>query len=298
MDSRQLSVPIYLNQRMVFDLLAVVEDGFTQLRTIVTETGTEQSRTTQLDARVGASNIFSFLRVALNLGHNSQQATRSTKAINEERVYTPVSLFSKLRSIMISQRLLCDLDTQLSPFALSPGQFVEFSCILQKNPLLDIIEMIIRLTEMGNVLEKGWAVGDGKKKRINPNDYTLKLAQELLKAMKDELVRDNMIDLVGTLVSDPSYRVVVPVLTQYFATNESPASLIDGQFVVLGKIVRTETGENAKPINLLRGTAFGYLPEDFLIALQHQLQEAFNIPRLEMEIKAPAFQVIPIAIFA
>ena len=93
-------------------------------------------------------------------------------------------------------------------------------------------------------------------------------------------------------------RVVVPVLTQYFATNESPASLIDGQFVVLGKIVRTETGDNAKPINLLRGTAFGYLPDSSLIDLIHQLEEAFNIPPLEMEIKAPAFQVIPIAIFA
>lgn len=298
MDSRQLAIPIYLNQRIVFDLLAVVEDGFTQLRTIVTETGTEQSRTTQLDARLGASNIFSFLEVALNRDRNTQQSTRSTKAINEERVYTPVSLFSKLRSLMISQDLLCHLDTQLKPSALSPGKFVEFSCVLQKNPLLDSIETIIRLTEWGSIVEKGWAVGDGKKKRNNPNDNMLKLVQEFLKSMRDELVRDNMIDLVGTLVSNPSYRVVVPVLTQYFATNESPASLIDGQFVVLGKIVRTETGDNAKPINLLRGTAFGYLPDSSLIDLIHQLEEAFNIPPLEMEIKAPAFQVIPIAIFA
>lgn len=141
--------------------------------------------------------------------------------------------------------------------------------------------------------------GEGKKKKNSQYEHQLKSIKELLQ----KLVRNNTIDLVGTLVSNPSYRVVVPVETQYFATNESPASLIDGQFIVLGKVVRNETGQNAKPINLLRGTAFAYLPDNLLNDLQARFEEMqeyedFKIPGFVKEIEPPAFQVIPIAIFA
>ncbi len=56
-DPKELCIPIYLNQKIVFDLLAVQEDGFSQLSTL--RTSISDSETTKNG--VGASIEFSEL---------------------------------------------------------------------------------------------------------------------------------------------------------------------------------------------------------------------------------------------
>jgi len=42
-DPKELCIPIYLNQKIVFDLLAVQEDGFSQLSTLHTSTSNSEN---------------------------------------------------------------------------------------------------------------------------------------------------------------------------------------------------------------------------------------------------------------
>lgn len=190
---------------------------------------------------------------------------------------------------MISRRLLWNLDAeQPDPSNLSPGSFVEFSCVFETSMLDSIIDTMIKIGEMALMFS-----GGGKKNRKADEDIL-----KTLKAFRAQLIRDNKIDLVGRLVSSPcynGYHALVPVDTQYFAPNESTASLLDGQFVVLGKVVRHET---ERPINLLRRT-FGSLPDNILVDLGTslmQLKEEMDVT-IATEIEPPAFEVMPIAIF-
>ena len=64
MESIDLCVPIYLNQQIVFDLLAVLEGGFSQLSTIKTSTIEAESQKSGIGASIGLINIFAFLRVS------------------------------------------------------------------------------------------------------------------------------------------------------------------------------------------------------------------------------------------
>ncbi len=105
--SRRLSIPIYLNQRIVFDLLAIVREGFSQLRTIRTSDTESQTNRSDLGGQLGASNVFAFWASDSKdpEGRNSK-ASQNQQEVAEERVFTPTSLFSALRDGLIETRVV------------------------------------------------------------------------------------------------------------------------------------------------------------------------------------------------
>src|SRR5689334_8355621 len=63
-ESSDFSVTIYLNQAVVFDLLAIMEDGMSQVSSIKIS----ESNKHNADAGIGASNVFALLGVTLKGG--------------------------------------------------------------------------------------------------------------------------------------------------------------------------------------------------------------------------------------
>jgi hypothetical protein len=55
------AVTIYLNQKIVFDLLAMMEDGFSEFRDVSTLSAEAEARKHSLEAGVSASNILQFI---------------------------------------------------------------------------------------------------------------------------------------------------------------------------------------------------------------------------------------------
>jgi len=64
-NDRTLNIPIYLNQRVVFDMLASIEDGFSQFSTISTSSEKSSLSSGEASAEIGTSNVFAFLGVKL-----------------------------------------------------------------------------------------------------------------------------------------------------------------------------------------------------------------------------------------
>lgn len=145
MEERKLAIPIYLNQRTVFDLLAIVEDGFSELQSIKTSEKNEKGTNTDVSAEVGTKNVFAFLNLGLKSGINKNDSIRSEKEIQQERVFTPASLFSKLRDSLIERKVLNMLDHKFDESYLTPGSFVEFSGVLRKNPMVHIWKVLFEL---------------------------------------------------------------------------------------------------------------------------------------------------------
>lgn len=302
MESRRLSIPIYLNQRIVFDLLAIVEGGFSQLQTIKTAETGERGTKSDVSGEVGAKNIFAFLNLGIKGGVCKQDSSSTQKQIEEERVFTPASLFSRLRDNLIDRKLLISLDNEMVDKELQAGTFVEFSGILRKNPLIASMEGAIQVMEVATLFAAFAKEADKSK----PKEPQVKEILAQMRKFLQILTQSGSLDLVAEVITEPMVnpvKAVIPVQQQYFS-NERPADIIDGQFVVLGKVARFVGSDSKEAISLLRGTPMAYLPGENLTKVMEgfsslpQKQTGELSTQMATQIPGPALLVIPIAIYA
>src|SRR4029453_7860030 len=129
------SVAVYLNQAVVFDLLAIIEDGMAQVSTIKTS----ESKKAGGEAGIGASNVFALLGISLK----GAVENVGGREVTHERVHTPTSLFSKVRNHLRKAKLVHDLTGVSANLAdARPGHFVEVEVRLRRNPLVDALEAV------------------------------------------------------------------------------------------------------------------------------------------------------------
>lgn len=303
MESQDLCIPIYLNQKIVFDLLAIIEDGFSQLTTIKTSTSEAKSHKTDAGASIGMSNVFALLGVSFKGEKEVEAGTEAQIETSREKVHTPTSLFSKLRSLLKQRHLLKEMPTEEGSIEdLKSGQFMEFQAVLRKNPLVDAIESFRQLMEIA-VLFTDKQGGPPKRKQgksgrqRDPNELIMRQMDGMLKA----LTESNSIELVAEILGNSATKAVLSAELDYF-NDRSASEIIDGEFRVLGKIVRVVKPGSGETINLLRKTSFGRFQRKIFDELANAFVGAEEVgikfPELTTEIEGPALQVIPIAIFA
>ncbi|EJQ28999.1 hypothetical protein IEC_05829 [Bacillus toyonensis] len=269
MENRQLSIPIYLNQKIVFDLLTIIEQGFSNVEKIdINDTSNQSNENKDL----------LFLSIH--------------KDPNERKIFTPSALFSKLRDELKNRKFLKTLNNSFEVNELETGDFVEFTALLTKNPLIATIEGFIEFMEVASLFEQA------------SNQKTKNKPQNVINEMKKFITKisnGNTLDLVGTINHEiKNIKAVVPVEYEYL-TNKTPADLIDGHFTVLGKVIKSLDESSKESINLLRGTSLGLLPNQ----IKQELIQQFNpiqtmnlqLPKLTFEVKGPALQIVPIAIY-
>lgn len=300
MDSRQLSIPIYLNQRIVFDLLAIVEDGFTQLRNVRTSEVEGKGTRTESAGEIGLSNVFAFLGLQLKRKSSKTLTEDSQREIQEERVYTPTSLFSRLREVLVENKLLKQLDNHFDITTVEVGSFIEFSAILNKNPLIDTMDAMIRVMETAVIFT---GPGDTTPQHKKGGQHKVSSEKRVLDEMfkfRDKLTQENTLDLVAFLTNIPLYKAVIPVEIEYFSS-KSPATLIDGQFIVLGKVIRHIPDASPESISLLRGTSLAHAPDEVISQFKNAflgLQvSGFKMPEFQTKLESPVLLVVPIAIY-
>ncbi len=303
-DSHRFAIPIYLNQRIVFDQLAIVEEGFSQLRTIKTSESSSEQQGKSAEGQLGVTNAFAFLDVGLRAGRRRERESNKHKEISEERVFTPASLFSRLRDVLKENGLLTFMVDDSNFEGLCPGTFVEFSAVLRKNPLIEALEQFVRLGELLAMLQNynsAAPVPRSKNSRTTiatATDPETSKMMNLFRNLLDSLTQSGSLDLVASMVDRQSV-AVVPVDLDYFE-DRSPAAIIDGQFTALGKIVRT-VGGPGESINLLRATSLGTVSPDMIRTLVEGFEGAKNfgidIPQIITQVPGPVIQVIPIGIY-
>ena len=86
----------------------------------------------------------------------------------------------------------------------------------------------------------------------------------------------------------------------YF-NNKTTTEAIDGEFFVFGKVIRVIKPGSCDTINLLRNTSFRQIDLNIFNELTSPFKGAensgLNFPEILTEIRAPAIQIFPIAIF-
>lgn len=289
-DLNDLIIPVYLNQRVVFDLVAVLEGGIASVKQL-SETHLEtKGESKQIGVSFGLSNVLSsLLKVDLTGKKGNETSDKKSTTTTEDRIHTPVSLFVTLRSILQKNSYIKKVEFGVD---VSPGDIVEFSSILNRNPLIETLDIFSELISLMEIVEEKHQ--KGKNKQNKEIDKVRKIINSLIESLKG----GDTIDLTTPpLVS--SHRAVISIEKQNL-NDPSMSDLVDGTFVVIGKVTKS-IKECEGSISLNRKSALNRFPPEILkqfeSAFQSRELREMNLPELEWEVAGPAIQVLPIAIF-
>lgn len=289
-----LIVPVYINEKIVLDMLAIMEDGFSTVSQ-VNYTENKESNTTQrggATASTSATLLSKLLKIDFKgeISHTGNSDTN--ESVSKEKVHTNVSLLSKFRSFLVNERILkSDFDVT----KMQIGDFIEVEGELQKNPLINYMDIFVDVFRMADIFAEKPELGSkaqGKKQKQQENE-----AVKQIKLFADELKHSGTIDFI---LSDEKGTVVLSAQEQYLE-NDNISEILGGRFKVLGKVVAV-CKKNSESIDLLRKTTLSYLSKDTLTEMfsgfQNDEVKAFRLPELKTEITGPAVIVIPVAIYA
>lgn len=294
MDVNQLMIPVYINEKIVLDMLAIIEDGFSTVSQVSYSDHKENSNAQKIEAEVStsASILSKLLKIDLKgeLSHSGNCG--ETENTTKEKVHTNVSLLSKFRAFLTDANIL------KSGFDISNmkiGDFIEVEGELQKNPLINCMDIFVDVLRMADIFaEKPQlnAKTQGKAQK-QQQDETMKK----IKSFASELKHSGTVDFI---LSDSAGTVVLSAQEQYLS-NDNISEILGGHFKVLGKVIAI-CADKTESIDLLRKTTLSILPHDLLadmfLCLQNEDMKQYNLPELKTEISGPAVIVIPVAIYA
>ncbi|MDX6613657.1 MAG: hypothetical protein QOD75_2843 [Blastocatellia bacterium] len=293
MATNELIIAVYLNQRIVFDLIAILQDGMSTVTRINSSEETKNADTQRYGAAFGLSQaLSSLLKIDVSGDRAKLKEGSSGTQRSEERVHTPSSLFQKLRSKLLEENKIQVVNAQYTP---EPGDIVEFSTSLRRNPLIQVMDTFGQLFDMAMAFDPQPQKGGHKNK---PNEMAklksqIGLFSEMLKAGDTvDIVSDNL---------ECGHRAVI-TLDEEYLNDPTMADLVDGQFQVVGKVIRV-IDDSKGSVNLLRKGAVGSMNKQVLeTAFAHfnsaAVTASVDVPSIEWEIHGPVIQIIPIAIFA
>lgn len=283
-DKEKLTIPIYLNTKVVFDMLATIEDGFSEMRNIQTSKSISADETVSAD--IGTGNIFAWLNIGVSA--SKKDSNQRDQTTTEQRTHTTVSLFQKLKSVLDENNYI-----KKNSDKIEEGDFVEIQGVLQTNPLIEFLSNLQELIKLANAFDDNKGNNKSKARNMMENQKLNSQIEALIRGMQT----DGKKDIICVTCEK---EVVINTDINYFL-NKSMSEITDGRYKVLGKVTKVCDVQD-EGISLLRNTAFSKLKLDKM----NEFKELFNSQELspflgneeiKSEIAAPTMMIIPIAIY-
>lgn len=282
-DKNKLTIPIYLNTKIVFDMLATIEDGFSEVKNI--QTSKSRSAEDEVEANIGTSNLFAFLSVGIR--GNMKSGSNDGQTVIEEKTHTTVSLFQRLKAQLEDEKLI-----NREVEKLEIGDFVEIQGVLKSNPLIDMLSGLKELMTVANLFSDKPKPNQSKKDKLMSDNKFNAQIEGLINGLQADGKKDIICESAGL-------KVILPTHENYFLNNNM-SEITDGNYKILGKVVQICKTDGE--ISLLRNTVFSRLQLDKM----KEFQDVFNEPSLSQfvgeggittTIQAPVIMIIPIAIY-
>jgi hypothetical protein len=138
-----------------------------------------------------------------------------------------------------------------------------------------------------------------QKQSHQPKNENQKIINQM-KVLVDALSSGATIDLIGKTVPLSDTTLVLSSQIRFFL-NESYDEILDGEYRVLDKVVRTMIRDSSESINLLRKTTFSRIQDSLFHKMMSGLkdieQNGLKPVELVTEITGPAIHLLPIAIY-
>jgi hypothetical protein len=247
---RDFVIPVYLNQRIVFDMVAVLQGGLTTITRISEAEQRSSNDQRRYGASFGLSQAFEALfKIGISGTRERSDAEAGLTQKSAERVHTPASLFHELRSVLTASGALTRVDSTYSPAA---GDMVEFTSSLRRNPVVHVMDYMLSFMEVALAFEE--TPPAAKRNKFRPQESEARKTKSQFETMVQMLRAGHTVDLVADELAN-RYKAIV-TLEEEFLNDPTMADLVDGQFRVLGKVSKVISGPD-EFLNLLRKHQWG-----------------------------------------
>ncbi len=190
---------------------------------------------------------------------------------------------------------------------------VEIKGQIFRSPLGEALEAVFRILDMlgvdlsDNQSSRTQPIGGKKggkaqqRTASKPNELALnsetQLGFQLMQRIREDLAKSKVVDAVMRPSSVEDLTVVLALALE-FLPEGTLENLLSGDFSVLGKVTRIVEGD--EEISLYQRTVFSYLGSGDIDATFVQLRQNSKLRLSEnpSSVKAPALQVMPLAIYA
>lgn len=300
-------LPVYLNQVVVFDMVAMLNDGLVTVSTVQSRIESADTEQTRIQARFGLSEALASL-FTVGVEGQRERGSRDTAedTRSEQRVHTPASLLKKLRDSLAEADSLGTLDGEVQS-----GHIIEFECLLRRNPVLQAFNQMIQGMETAQAFASHAPTPQlhqephrnrkhlSKATAPDPEAEAGQRFSVMAKQFRDIFKAGGTTDLLADGIGTDMRAVLT--LDERYLNDPLMADLVDGQFRVLGKVIRVIRAEEGG-ISLLRKTAFSSMQAEMVTELlgnfERSLSESsVSIPKLEWFVSAPVVHVLPIGIY-
>lgn len=295
MGTKEMIITVYLNQKIVFDLLAIKENGFAEMHSVQRREANTEGTSKGVDADIGVSNVFSFLGVKIGGALKKDTTRQDDETISETRIHTPTSLFSRLLDYLTSDGSIKQLTDKSSLSGINNGDFISFQGNLKQNPLIKTFDSFLNLLSLTTVF------GDKKDKGGSPQKQGQRDDRQIaaqIKGLSDSLKLGNMVDLLCEI--EGGMTAVLQSELQFF-NNKNIGQIEEGTYRTLGKVIKIST--ESEKISLLRNTSLSIAKASLMNSLVATLNNpeftsaGIEVPKLTYEIEN-GILLIPIAVYA
>jgi hypothetical protein len=317
----ELVYPLYLDVPMMTSFLAALEDGVAYGSDIVRIQQEQRDRSAEAGGGVSAPGVLSSL---FNLDLRGRITGKATVGSNEEvtviRKHTESSLFMSLRHTLKQRNLIENLDNLQDTrklHSLKRTSLVEITGEISRSPLSEVLEAFSRFVNLagpqmfeehldldpadqlpGQELEGEPAASEeiisgNVENSTNSGNITL---LELFNRIREDLSRSRVIDVVMKPSGTRNLTIVIALALE-FLPEGTLETLLSGQFTVLGKLTRVLKKD--EEINLHQRTVFSFLDSSVLDEPLEGLgaEAGLRLARNPSSVKAPAIQLLPLAIY-
>ena len=294
-----ISIPIYLDQKVIFDHMAIIENGYSDFTNIV-ETDSEGKRgSSNAEASLGTSNALSFLGVSLGIkaGTIAEKEAQAQTQATKTKIHTPTSLFHIYRNYLIEQGLLRVITEKTELTSIKAGNFIEMSASLDENPITAFFSSILEImTSPVMKLIDSHTYSKQTTQGKQQKTQTSKQSKEII-AFCESIVGEKSNDLIANDINIGGLKALLATQEKYFMEGWRK-DIIDGEFTIIGKVIKIVTDSEGS-ISLAQQGLFKFLPKEILKDLASSMTNTINginLPELKTSLSSPAMKVYPIAI--
>lgn len=276
-------IPLYLNNDMINNLHTIIIQQFTEVKSITTRNQQAVKITTPLSNVACGKYVQGNFTIELLNEFAKQRAEISKKIV----------VLLELRDLLIENNLLKSINSQTQVNNnIKENDFIEFTCKLKKNPVIQHVEDIINAMEM-EIAFNSYSTDEKEKVEYEAKKEVLKSLKEKLEEHKNS----SCFRLVAENVCGSSTNISVPIQLQFMEDHIDYMS--NSKVSVLGKVVNID--KNNRNMTMLSGSCFDYLDEEGFRNFESRFIKnnslVRNYSRKITDINSSVIEIVPIAMY-
>lgn len=292
-EKKQIDVilPLYLNQRFVYDILAIKNDGFTEFYEVKDQKGQSNEMNSNVNATLGTNNEFALIKA----GVESEVGATIKNDKNNEKIYkkthTPTSLFMQVYQYLKNNQKIKNIDSIDCLDKICSGDFVEIKSSIELNTIVEFFETFDKVIDITDAIA-GLAVDNSSKKTISRSVLSnfKKPVENIIKTLKDE---NN--DVKYGICRVDEKEIVLKLNKDYFI-NSDYSEIKNGEFRIIGKVL--EIVPEGETVLLNRDNAIRVYDFEMFNPVREALDNMPNIhfDKFKDKVEGKTCIIMPIAI--